>query len=204
MPIVARPRRARGRTAALAALTVAGTALIGAPAAAAPGDNGDVKIHENGTPFDDQRDESKVCDFYLAAFGFDQQEDVSWSIDPQGQGPNAGAGHLEGDITTDDQGAAHTVPLGLPNGLYKLTWKTADGNGAGKFKVFTVDCASPKPTPSMPGGGPGGPNGGPPAGGGGLARDAAMGPVAGAAVVGLAAVGGAVWLRLRRRPHGAS
>jgi hypothetical protein len=203
MPIVVRPRRARGRTAALAALTVAGTALIGAPAVAAPENNGDVKIHEVGTPFDDQRDEPKVCDFYLAAFNFDDSEHFTWTIDGQGNGPNAGTGHLAGTLTADSNGDAHSMPLGLPNGLYKLVWKGEDWQGAGKQKVFTVDCASPKPTPSMPGGGPGGPNGGPPAGGGGLARDAAMGPVAGAAAVGLAAVGGAVWMRLRRRPHGA-
>lgn len=206
MPTLVRPRRSSARTAVLAALTLAGTAVIGAPAAVAapPGDNGDVKIHEVGTPFDDQRDEPKVCDFYLSAFNFDNAEHVEWSIDPQSQGPGAGTGELDGEITTDSEGAAHTLPLGLPNGLYKLTWKTDLGHGAGKFKVFTVDCASPKPTPTMPGGGPGGPNGGPPAGGGGLAREAAIGPVAGAAAVGLAAVAGAVWVRLRRRPHGAA
>ncbi|WP_329340957.1 hypothetical protein OG866_34755 [Streptomyces sp. NBC_00663] len=215
MHIAVRPRRSRGRTAALAALTVAGTVLIAGPATAAPGDNGDVKTHEVGTAFDNPKDEPKVCDFYLAAFNFDAGEHITWTIDPQSQGPNAGTGHLSDDITADSQGAAHTVPLSLPNGLYKLVWKGDSWQGTGKQKVFTVDCASPKPTPTStstmpgggpggPGGGPGGPNGGPPAGGGGLARDAAMGPVAGAAAVGLAAAGGAVWLRLRRRPHGAS
>ncbi|MFC8516922.1 hypothetical protein [Streptomyces sp. NPDC057257] len=201
-------RRAGARVAAAAALTVAGSTLLVSPALAAPppGDNGDVKIHEVGTPFTDQRNEPKVCDFYLAAFNFDgtpPAEHVTWSIDPQSNGPGAGTGHLEGEITVAADGSAHSMPLGLPNGMYKLTWKTDKGHGAGKFKVFKVDCPSPKPTPSMPGG-PGGPNGGPPAGGGGLARDAAISPVAGAAAVGLAAVTGAVWFRLRRRPHGAS
>ncbi|WP_405738633.1 hypothetical protein OG885_35405 [Streptomyces sp. NBC_00028] len=212
MLIAARPRRASGRTAALAALTVAGTVLIGVPgtAAAAPGDNGDVKIHKTGTPPGDPSNEPKVCDFYLDAVNFDALEHFTYTIDGQGNGPNAGTGHLAGSATADAQGAAHTGTLTLSDGLYKLVWKGDNWQGAGKQKVFTVDCggSSPSPTPTptstRPGGGPGGPNGGPPAGGGGLARDAAMGPVAGAAAVGLAAVGGAVWLRLRRRPHGAS
>jgi len=212
MPIAARPRRASGRTAALAALTVAaGTVLIGVPgtAAAAPGDNGDVKIHNPDTDPGDPRNEPKVCEFYLDALNFDALEHFTYTIDGQGNGPNAGTGHLSGSATADANGAAHTGTLTLPDGLYKLVWKGDNWQGAGKQKVFTVDCtsptASPTPTPTStrPGGGPGGPNGGPPAGGGGLARDAAMGPVAGAAAVGLAAVGGAVWLRLRRRPHGA-
>ncbi|GLJ88628.1 hypothetical protein [Streptomyces poonensis] len=42
-----------------------------------------------------------------------------------------------------------------------------------------------------------GPNGGPPAGGGGLAQD--FSTVAGAAAVGSAAIGGAMYLRMRRR-----
>ncbi|MFF7450786.1 MULTISPECIES: hypothetical protein [unclassified Streptomyces] len=192
------PRRAGARAAALAALTLAGSVAVGAPAAlAAPGDNGDVKVHEVGTPFSDQRDQPKVCDFYLSAFKFDPNEKVHWMIDehPMGQG----APHdLEGDFTAGADGSGQTIPLGLPNGMYKLTWTTDKGHGAGKFKVFKVDCATPKPSPSVPG-----PNGGPPAGGGGIARDQAFGPVAGAAAVGLAAVGGTVWFRLRRRPHGA-
>jgi len=206
MPIVVRPRRARGRTAALAALTVAGTALIGAPgtAAAAPGDNGDIKIHMAGTTPGTPNDEPKVCKFYLDAVNFDENEHFTWTIDGQGQGPNAGTGHLSGAATAGPDGATHTEDLELSDGLYKVVWKGDTWQGAGKHKVFTVDCSGPTPTPtSTRPGGPGGPNGGPPAGGGGLARDAAMGPVAGAAAVGLAAAGGAVWLRLRRRPHGA-
>ncbi|MDT7844400.1 hypothetical protein [Streptomyces justiciae] len=207
MLIAARPRRASGRTAALAALTVAGTVLIGVPgtAAAAPGDNGDIKIHDTETDPGVPADEPKVCKFYLDAVNFDEGETFTWTIDGQGQGPNAGTGHLSGNGTTDGNGAAHTEDLTLSDGLYKVVWKGGNWTGAGKQKVFTVDCTSPTPTPTStrPGGGPGGPNGGPPAGGGGLAKDAAMGPVAGAAVVGLAAAGGAVWLRLRRRPHGA-
>lgn len=61
--------------------------------------------------------------------------------------------------------------------------------------MFKVDCPTSKPTT---------PVGGPPAGGGGIARSGAFTPVTGAAAVGLAAVAGTVWFRLRRRPDGAA
>jgi hypothetical protein len=206
MPTSFLPRRA----AAWAVLAAAATVVCGAPAAvAAPGDNGDVKIHEVGTPFTDQRNQPKVCDFYLDAFNFDTVQEVTWSIETQ---PSIPGGATRSGSITLTTGTGHTMPVAqLPNGMYKLTWNFVGENGNGKHKVFQVDCPSPPPggstggsTGGGTGGGTGGPNGGPPAGGGGLARDAALSPLAGAAAVGLTAVGGVVWFRLRRRPHGAS
>ena len=208
-----RPRRAGARTAVLAALTLAGTTLVTAPAVAAPGDNGDVKIHKVGTPFTDQRNEPKVCDFYLAAFNFDDlpdNQDIEWSIETQPLETNGAT--LADTIQLEDDGTGHTMPLSLPDGQYKLTWKIVGGQGAGKHKVFQVDCptGTPTGTPTPPGGpgGPGGPHGGPhggvPAGGGGVARAEAFSPVAGAAAVGLIVVGGVVYLRTRRRADGAA
>jgi hypothetical protein len=207
MPTSFLPRRAATGTVLAAAAIVA----FGAPVAvAAPGDNGDVKIHEVGTPFTDERDQPKVCDFYLDAFNFDTVQQVTWSIETQ---PSIPGGATRSGSITLTTGTGHTMPVAtLPNGMYKLTWTFAGENGAGKHKVFQVDCPSPPPGGTTGGtgggtggtGGTGGPNGGPPAGGGGLARDAALSPLAGAAAVGLTAVGGVVWFRLRRRPHGAS
>ncbi|MEV0735820.1 hypothetical protein AB0I51_07595 [Streptomyces sp. NPDC050549] len=197
MPTSFLPRRA----AAWTVLAAAATVVSGAPAAvAAAGDNGDVKIHEVGTRFDDQRNQPKVCDFYLDAFNFDQIQKVTWSIETQP--PVLGGATRSGSITLTG-GTGHTMPVAtLPNGMYKLTWNFVGENGKAKQKVFKVDCSTPAPGGGT--GGTGGPNGGPPAGGGGLARDAALTPLAGAAAVGLTAVGGVVWFRLRRRPHGAS
>ncbi|MGW3913917.1 hypothetical protein ACWEBX_20680 [Streptomyces sp. NPDC005070] len=235
------PRRGAG---ALAALAVAGTALLGAPAAvAAPGDNGDVKIHDANTRFENQRDDPKVCRFYLDGFGFDAGQQVSWSIAHQ---PGAaGDPVLAGTLSASQTGRAGTRIFTLPDGQYKLTWNFQGENGAGKSKVFKVDCpvsapsatptgnggpstapgpqggpgGGPSVTPSQRGGpggpggqqgGPGGqqggqgPNGGPPAGGGGLAHERNFSPVAGAAAAGLAVAGGVVFLRLRRRNHGAA
>jgi hypothetical protein len=211
MPVPAPARRAGTRTAALAALVLAGTALSGAPAFAQPipGDNGDVKIHDVNTPVDDPRNDPKVCEFYLAGFNFDPNEDINWSIVTQ---PEVAGGAVRGgSLQVDATGAGHTGEITLPNGQYKLTWLGEDSHGVGKFKVFQVDCPgqSPSPTPTptptpKPGGHHGGPHGGPPAGGGGIARTEAFTPVAGAAAVGLATVTGVIWFRLRRRPNGAA
>nr|WP_184913183.1 hypothetical protein [Streptomyces luteogriseus] len=195
MPVVPLARRAGTRTAALAALTLAGTTLSGVSAVAAPipGDNGDVKIHASTTAAANQRNDPKVCDFYLAAFTFDAGEKVNWTIQTQPEVP--GGATRTGTFTADATGAGRTTAVDLPNGQYKLTWLTDQAHGAGKFKVFKVDCPTSKPTT---------PVGGPPAGGGGIARSEAFTPVTGAAAVGLAAVAGTVWFRLRRRPDGAA
>ncbi|MFH9014291.1 hypothetical protein ACH4C6_23280 [Streptomyces sp. NPDC017943] len=195
MPVVPLARRAGTRSAVLAALTLTGITLSGVPAVAAPipGDNGDVKIHATTTTADNQRNDPKVCDFYLAAFNFDAGERVNWTIQTEPEVP--GGATRSGTVTADPTGRARSKAVDLPNGQYKLTWLTDQANGAGKFKVFKVDCPTSKPTT---------PVGGPPAGGGGIARGEAFTPVAGAAAVGLAAVAGTVWFRLRRRPDGAA
>lgn len=208
-PTVRRP--AVTATAALA-LGLTGAALAGASAAhAAPGDNGDVKVHNLGIPFTDQRDEAKVCGFYLDAFNFDVAQGITWSI--QTQPLKAGGAGLGGSIALAS-GVGHTLPLSLPDGQYKLTWKITGGNGAGKMKVFKVDCrpiAIPPggSTGGSTGGGTGGPHGGPNAGGGGLAGTEGstdgIPPAAGIAALGLVGVSGVLFVRrLRRRSHGAA
>ncbi|WP_327716141.1 hypothetical protein OG381_12295 [Streptomyces sp. NBC_00490] len=203
MPTTSLARRAGARTAALAALTVALGPLSGMATAGAvplaPGDNGTVKIHTapydsvQRTPYGDPRDEPKVCKFYIDAANFDPGQAITWNIVTQP--PVTNGATLSGELALPT-GAGHTLDYTLPDGQYKLTWNITGGSGAGKHKVFKVDCVTPP-------GGTGGPHGGPPAGGGGIARDQAFAPVAGAAAVGVAAAGGVVWFRLRRRPHGA-
>ncbi|WP_457033184.1 hypothetical protein [Kitasatospora sp. P5_F3] len=159
---------------AIAALLVAGAA----PAAfAAPGDNGDIKVHESTTPADDQRDEPKVCTFYLDAFNFDTVQKVTWNIVKQ---PSPDDQQVAGGDLTLASGAGRTGDLTLPNGMYKVTWTFEGEQGSAKHKVFKVDCppgggvgSTPSSTPSSsgtpgstPGGGPGG-AGGPGAAGGG-------------------------------------
>ncbi|MGW4053378.1 hypothetical protein ACWENA_21350 [Streptomyces sp. NPDC004779] len=125
--------------AAASGLALAGLALAGgAPAAyAAPGDNGDVKIHSVGTPLDDQRNEPKVCDFYLAASNFETVQRVRWEIAPQPA--SASARTLDGTLRLTT-GAGRTGRLALPDGTYRLTWTFEGAQATGKFKVFQVDC----------------------------------------------------------------
>ncbi|MEU3427978.1 hypothetical protein [Streptomyces gardneri] len=229
--MTARTARPLAATAAVT-LTLGSLALAGAPAAfAAPGDNGDVKIHKVGTPFDDPRNEPKVCRFYLAAFNFDTLQEVDWEITPQP--PKADDPNLSGHITLAT-GTGHTSELSLPSGQYKLVWTFEGENGAGKSKVFKVECpgdviTNPTPTPTStngnggPGGGPGGnghgDNGGnghhkPPhgpvgAGGGGsapiAAEDSSTFGIGAAVAAGLAGTAGLVLIRRsRRRDNGAA
>ncbi|MFF4546163.1 hypothetical protein [Streptomyces sp. NPDC001435] len=202
-----------GRAAAWTALTVAGTVLLGAPAEAAPDDDGDVEIHVLGTAVATYLDGPKACSLYLDAVDFDEAEGIDWTIEPQPA--RRGAVTLSSSLALVD-GAGTSDNLLLPAAQYKLTWTVAQGKGAGGHKVFKADCpnapggapsSSPSGTPGGgsggPGGGPeggdGGPKGGSPADGSGPARDNPFSPVAGSAAVGLAAVGGAAWFRLRRR-----
>ncbi|MFB7248109.1 hypothetical protein ACFCYX_37305 [Streptomyces populi] len=140
----------------LAALAVTGAVFLGAPAAvAAPGDNGDVKVHDANTPFENQRDDPRVCRFYLDGFGFDAGQQISWFIARQ---PGAaGTPALAGTLSASATGRAGTRIFTLPDGQYKLTWNFLGENGAGKSKVFRVDCPVSAPTSTPTGnGGPSG------------------------------------------------
>ncbi|NBM18450.1 hypothetical protein [Streptomyces sp. GC420] len=213
-----------GAAAAVAALAVAGTTLMGASAAFAQGDNGDVKIHSVGTRYQDQRDESNVCKFYLAADNFDVATEVTYRIEPKPPRPNGPA--LEGTITLAG-GVGQTRPLSLIDGQYKLAWEvtappaTPPDVAATGSKVFTVDC---KKDPKYGGeerehgqsgskyegessgkhGDDWTPKGGVPAGGGGLAVPAGPSQIGGAAAAGAVGVAGLVYFRRFRRLDGAA
>ncbi|MEU2119015.1 hypothetical protein ABZ567_25975 [Streptomyces sp. NPDC016459] len=215
-------RLARPLSAAAAALTLSGIAFAGAPAAfAAPGDNGDVKIHHAGrpdepprTPEADQRNEPKVCTFYMSALGFDGLQLLNWTISPQ---PPKGGAVRVGAITVDPAGNGYTPDIELPDGMYKVEWTWTGQQGAKKSKVFKVDCDHFTNPPNGNNGGhhnggnghhkpPHGPVG---AGGGGSAQIAAedsSGFGVGAAVAaGLAGTAGLVLIRRsRRRNDGAA
>ncbi|MGW6537067.1 hypothetical protein ACWGBV_04235 [Streptomyces sp. NPDC055051] len=125
--------------AAASGLALAGLALAGGtPAAyAAPGDNGDVKIHSVGTPLDDQRNEPKVCDFYLAASNFESVQRVRWEI--TAQPASASARSVDGTLRLTT-GAGRSSRIALPDGTYRLTWTFEGSQATGRSKVFQVDC----------------------------------------------------------------
>ncbi|MFI9121951.1 hypothetical protein ACIGW0_21500 [Streptomyces bikiniensis] len=138
-------------TALVATAAIGGLALAGAPAAfAAPGDNGDIKVHKVGSPYGDLNDEARVCKFYLAAFNFDILQEVSWEITPQPPRPEVPT--LSGRVALNT-GMGHTNPLTLPEGQYRVTWTFPGATPTGKQKVFTVDCHGNGPG-GRPGNGP--------------------------------------------------
>lgn len=61
-----------------------------------------------------------------------------------------GATHT-GTFTADRTGKGRCEAVYLPNGQYRLTWLTDQARGAGKFKVFKVDCPTSKPTTPLGG-----------------------------------------------------
>ncbi|PSM45300.1 hypothetical protein C6Y14_04395 [Streptomyces dioscori] len=190
----------RTSAAALTTVALAGAALLGAPAAHAAPDSGDVKIHSETTSPTDQRDETKVCKFYLAAFNFEGVgvTGITYIIEPQ---PAASAAATLNGTLNLPIGTGYTDTLALPDGNYKLTWKPVGGAGAGKEKLFKVDC---KPA-AKPDAKPQAPKGAVPAGGGGLAETPTVSTVAAAGAVGLVGVSGFVYFRqLRRRSDGAA
>ncbi|GGT75765.1 MULTISPECIES: hypothetical protein [Streptomyces] len=202
---------------AVATLALGAVAMAGAPAAvAAPGDNGDVKVHHAGrpdepprTPETDQRNEPKVCTFYFAALNFDGLQALNWEISPQ---PPKGGVIKSGSITVDAEGNGFTPDLELPDGMYKVEWTWAGQMGAKKSKVFRVDCddftnpppnGNGKPPHHKP---PHGPVG---AGGGGSAElasdDSSAFGVGTAIAAGVAGTAGLILIRRsRRRTDGAA
>lgn len=145
-----RPLRSLSRA---GVVTVASCAALLVPVtgAFAGGDNGDVKTHRSTTGEFDQRDEPKVCSFYLDAFHFDGLQKVDWHIEawavnatPKGETVKTGS------ITLDGKGHGRTQDLSLPDGQYKLFWTFEGEKGAAKHKVFKVDCAEGGGTGASP------------------------------------------------------
>ncbi|WP_030691217.1 hypothetical protein [Streptomyces globisporus] len=135
------PTRALLR-ASLATLALGAVALGGAPAAfAAPGDNGDVKVHRENTPDTSQANEPQVgCTFKFSAFNFDGLQSIQWNIVAQPSQPGDPS-FGNGSITVDGTGYGHTGNIsGVPSGMYKVEWTWANMNGAPKSKVFRVNC----------------------------------------------------------------
>ncbi|MFJ8693493.1 hypothetical protein [Streptomyces roseolilacinus] len=217
---------------AVAGLVLGGLAFAGAPAAVAqPGENGDIKIHDTDTPPLDQRSESKVCRFYLAAFNFEGLQQLTYTLTPEPL--EAGDPTVQGAITLTATGTGQTTELTLPDGQYRLTWTFPGATGI-KLKTFRVDCPNGErhkdgdhgkdnkdtkdhKDAGQGDGGNGGnggndqahkePRGGVGAGGGGMAGTAGDTPVLGvgaALAAGLAGTAGLILVRRRRRADGAA
>jgi len=76
---------------------------------------------------------------------FDAAEPVTLHIEGQG-GPNSGTGTFDAAVVADSNGEFVTGVISLSEGLYKLDADGAESPGAGKHKVFTVECPPTTPT----------------------------------------------------------
>ncbi|MFJ9041791.1 hypothetical protein ACIRF8_35140 [Streptomyces sp. NPDC102406] len=124
--------------------------LIAMPGAqAAPGDDGDIKVHKVTTRVNDERTNSQVCRFYLDAFNFDKVRTVLWEIHETA--PTGDDRVMRGELRMRD-GRGFTYPMALPRGHYKVTWTYPRGKAAGESKPFQVICDNPwtPPRPDQP------------------------------------------------------
>ncbi|MET7303002.1 hypothetical protein [Embleya sp. NPDC005575] len=199
-----RTRRPTVAAIALGAATIAGIGMAHA-LPMAPGDNGDVKVHMSTTSPTDRNNEPKVCLFNLAAFNFDMLQSVTYTIAAQ---PANSDGAVLGGTITLVGGTGHTPNLSLPNGQYKLVWTFEGEQGAGKQKVFRVDCHAGTvggggSTGGSTGATAGRPAGSVNAGGGGGGSHVDAGEVTAGVLVAGAALGGfGFYLARRRRATG--
>ncbi|MEU3048921.1 LPXTG cell wall anchor domain-containing protein [Streptomyces sp. NPDC006984] len=137
-------------------MTATALTALAAPAAhaalpAAKGDNGTVKIHEAGTGQELVKNEPKVCDFYLAAFTFDEGQKANWEIQAwAGNDLEKGTVVESGSLTLDEEGHGRTEDMRLADGQYKLFWTFEGEKGKAKHKVFKSAC-EPGETGPTPG-----------------------------------------------------
>lgn len=150
-------RSGAGLKRALGWLMVAGLLLLalGAPgsaAAAAPGNNGTIKIHDAYEPDPVVKNEPHVdCPFHIHFFFADAGQTGDWWILVWAPGDKGAATGVSGSYTTDSNGEYITGELRLPVGHYKLFWE-GDPNKLIKHKAFWVDncdpILAPAPTPT--------------------------------------------------------
>ncbi len=209
------PTRALLR-ATLTTLALGGLTFAGAPTAfAAPGDDGDVKVHQSSTADTNPVNQPRVdCPFRLAALNFDGLSSINYEIFVHpGQPGNQDDPVRTGVVALNDNGDGAAGPINLAVGMYKVEWTWQGKLGAPKSKVFNVISACHNNGNGGPGGGPGG-HGKPPhgpvgAGGGGSAQIAAEDTstfgIGAAIAAGVAGTAGLVLIRRsRRRNDGAA
>jgi hypothetical protein len=161
----------------LAVLAMIASSVLIPVSVAANGNNGTIKIHEEGTQSGTESSDPKVCVFNVEGFGFDAGQSGYIKFETQGGdepiGTNAGPYDFG---PTNGNGYYATDYFHLDPGHYKATLYGKDNEGRidlqdvkAKSKVFKVECVeatptpetqpTPKPTPTptpTPGGGEGG------------------------------------------------
>jgi hypothetical protein len=126
---------------------------IALTASATNGNNGTIKIHEQGTPSGTENNDPKVCVFNVEGFKLDANQTGYLKFDVQGgdkpTGTNAGPYNFG---PTNANGFYASQYFNLKPGHYKATLygkKLPNGTLSdvkAKSKVFKVTCDSPTPT----------------------------------------------------------
>lgn len=161
MRVSRRARAARWGGAVLVALAPLPWLGIGTAVADPPGNNGTLKVHEQGTPSGFEDNDPKVCVFNFEGFSFDVGQTGYIMIDGQGQttgsygplsfGPTNSSGFYATSYVNDGG-------LSVPDGHYKATLygkdvpqddaegQQGDEEVKAKSKVFKVICDEPEPS----------------------------------------------------------
>lgn len=137
----------------------AGVLLVGVPVTGSaqeadpPGNNGTLKVHEEGTPDGTESNDPKVCSFNIEGFDFDAHQLLVIRFDPQGGSKPLGtAAGPFGPYEADDEGYFDTEYFDLADGTYKTTALGKDSAGdyvvdlKAKSKVFKVECEPVPPS----------------------------------------------------------
>lgn len=121
--------------------------ISGAPAlATGGGNNGTLKIHEQGTPSGTEDNDPKVCVFNVEGFGFDAEQSGYLYFDVQGgDGPTGTPAGPFDFGPTNANGYYATQYFNLDPGHYKATLYGKPGreDEKAKSKVFKVECEVP-------------------------------------------------------------
>lgn len=115
-----------------------------------PGNNGTLKVHEQGTPSNAENNDPKVCTFNYEGYGFDKGQDGMIVITTQGGG-NDKTEVKRLAMPAAKESAEHftfteTAYITLPDGMYKSTVYGKDNHSQysvdlkAKSKVFKVEC----------------------------------------------------------------
>lgn len=145
-------------TAAIFAIVISSGLMSADALAKVPGNNGTIKVHEQGTPSGTENNDPKVCTFNIEAFGLDagQQGFISFAVQGGDKPTGTGAGPYAFG-PTDATGYVASQYFHLSDGHYKVTLYGKDTKGnvdyndqlKAKSKVFKVSCDQTPVTPAQ-------------------------------------------------------
>lgn len=145
-------KRFISRTIAVSAVVFAfaSTPLVGAASSkpSAPGNNGTIKVHEQGTPANTESNDPKVCFFNFEGYGFDKGQSGVIVISSQMNGKDKVGVKQVNMPAADSNGYTETAYVAVPDGHYKTTVYGKDTRGnpdhnqdlKAKSKVIKVKC----------------------------------------------------------------